>query len=202
MSVENRSKPDEILYATEGTGPLLERDYFAAFEGATCAPEQVAGMVRSRFERFAPAETARFERAEDHRRLEPGDALDIRIALMGRCRVRVVHCDDRSLTLRTLRGHPEAGRITFGAGRDRSGRLTFRIRSRTRASGPVNYLGFLFLGKQMQARCWIRFVDRVVRACGGRLAGPIRVRTWRVAEEPGDRPGHDEPTFRPGDEEA
>jgi hypothetical protein len=131
--------------------------------------------------------------------LEVGHELDIRIALVGRCRVRVIHFDERSLTLRTLTGHPEAGRISFGAGRDEQGRLTFQIRSRARASGMLQYLGFLLLGKQMQGRCWIRYIQRVTKACGGHIEGRIRVSTRRVPEEPTDRPGYSAPTIARGD---
>jgi Domain of unknown function (DUF1990) len=193
-----QSKPEAagIVWATEGSGPLLERDYSAVIEETACTPEQVGAMLRDRFEAFAPPETALFRRAGGAGDpLEIGDELEIRIALLGRCRVRVVHLDRRSLTLRTLTGHPEAGRITFGADRDEQGRLRFRILSRTRASGVLNYVGYLVLGKQMQSRCWIRFISRVAEECGGRIAGRIRVRTRKVAEEPGDRDGLDAPTF-------
>jgi Domain of unknown function (DUF1990) len=186
----------EFVSAAQGTGPLLERDYSAVIEGASCTPEQVAMMIREHFEEFAPPETAVFQRAGDKRTpLEVGDEMEIRVALRGQCKVRVVHFDDRSLTLRTLKGHPEAGRITFGAGRDEQGRLTFRILSRTRASGLLNYLGYLLLGKQLQARCWIRFIDRVAGACGGRIPGRIRVRTRKVGEERADCEILDEPCF-------
>jgi hypothetical protein len=188
----------EVVCAVQGAGPLLERDYSAAIAAADCTPEDVGMKLRTDFEEFAPPETAVFRRAGEGRArspLEVGDELEIRIALRGLCRVRVVHADDRSLTLRTLKGHPEAGRITFGAGRDDRGRLTFRIVSRTRASGLLNYMGYLLLGKQLQSRCWIRFIDRVAASCGGRVAGRIRVRTRRVDECAGDRGEEDSPTF-------
>jgi hypothetical protein len=197
--VETRSMAGEATCATDGRGPLLERDYLAVIGGASCEPEDAARLIRGQFEQFAPPETARFERTDGHACLEVGDELAIRVALRGECRVRVIHCDARGLTLRTLRGHPEAGRITFGADRDGDGRLTVRIRSRTRASCWSNYLGFLLLGKQLQSRCWIRFLDRVAETCGGRVHGRVRVNTRRVEPEPGDGPDRDEPTFRAGD---
>jgi Domain of unknown function (DUF1990) len=196
VQAEAEKEVREIVCAVHGCGPLLERDYFAAIEGASCTPEQVGAMIRDRFEEFAPPETAVFRRAgADKVPLEVDDELEIRIALLGHCRVRIVHADARSLTMRTLKGHPEAGRITFGASRDAEGRLTFRILSRTRASGLTNYLGFLLMGKQMQARCWIRFIDRVAEDCGGRIVGRIRVRTRKDAEDPADRGERDTPTF-------
>lgn len=184
------------LCALAGVGPLFQRDYSATIVGTDCTPETVAGMLRERFPEFAPAETAAFEGPDGHRRgLEVGDELTITIALVGRCKVRVIHTDAQSLTLRTLCGHPEAGRITFGAGSDDQGRLVFRIRGRARASGIVPFLGFYLLGRQMQGRCWIRFIRNVGRACGGRIEGPICVKTLRADEGPDDRPGSDVPTF-------
>lgn len=188
------------LCATSGAGPLLERDYSATIVGSTWTPEQIGGMLRERFAEFAPLETAAFATPKGGGVvLEVGHELEIRIALVGCCRVRVIHCDERSLTLRTLSGHPEAGRISFGADRDEQGRLTFRICSRARASGMLQYLGFLLLGKQMQGRCWIRYIQRVTKACGGRIEGRIRVSTHRVHDEPTDQPGNAAPTFARGD---
>lgn len=186
----------EAVSAAQGAGPLLERDYSAVIEATASTPEDLGALLRERFPEFGPPETAIFDReGRAAAPLDVGDELSIRIALLGPCRVRVVCADPRSLTLRTLKGHPEAGRITFGAGRDDRGRLTFRILSRARASGLLNYLGFFVLGKQMQARCWIRFIDRLAAASGGRVAGKIRVTTRRVEPSPADGPGGDDPTF-------
>jgi hypothetical protein len=196
-----KSPPEElaILDASEGVGPLLRREYSAVVGGAPCGPEAIGTLLRERFEDFAPPETAIFDRtAEAKDRLAIGDEMEIRIALLGRCRVRVVHHSDCTLTLRTLAGHPEAGRITFGADRDPQGRLRLRIVSRTRASRVLNYLGYLVMGKQLQARCWIRFLERLAEATGGQIADRIHVRTHRVEEEPGDRKGTDAPTFECG----
>ena len=106
-------------------------------------------------------------------RLSVGDELEIRIALLGQCRVRVVHVDDLEPDPADPRGPPRgrADHLRGGARRPRGG-LVFRILSRTRASGLINYLGYLLMGKQMQARCWIRFIGRVAEACGGRVDGP------------------------------
>ena len=189
-----------IVYASEGTGPLLERDYRVVVEGTGLTPETLVKALRERFEKFAPTETACFRRAgKEPGPLDVGDELDIKIALLGDCRVRVAHVDTLGITLRTLKGHPEAGRITFGALRDEKGRTVFRILSRTRASGLTSYLGYLVLGKQMQSRCWIRFIDRIVADSGGRVAGGrVQVRTRKVTEDATDCTGCDSPTFACG----
>jgi hypothetical protein len=186
----------EVQYATEGSGPLLQRDYWGVIEGASCGPEGLARIVRATFERHAPPETALFHRAEGSEGpLCAGEELRVHITLLGPCRVRVVDHTPRSVTLRTLKGHPEAGRITFGSYRDEGGRLVFRIRSRTRAASRLKYAGFWLMGKQLQARCWISFIDSVARQCGGKIAGRIHVRTNPVEPQPGDGPGDDSPTF-------
>lgn len=176
----------DIALAKNGFGPLLERDYFAVIQDVDSSPEDLAQKVRCHFEEFSPKETAVFRREGEGASLNVGDELDITLAMLGHCRVRVVCLDDRSLTLRTLKGHPESGRITFGAGRDDQGRPTFRIRSRTRASRWQHYFGFLMLGKQMQSRCWINFIGNLAEKCGGTVLDAVHVRTYKVQEDEAD----------------
>ncbi len=186
----------DVVHAEAGSGPLLQRDYVATLESGPCSPEDLARLVRERFVEFGPRETAAFERpGGGEGPLQVGDELAIRIGGIMPCRVRVVQADDLCLTLRTMCGHPEAGRISFKAGRDDRGRLTFHIRSRARSGGLVHYLGFLVLGRTMQARCWIRFLGRLAESCGARMAGPVRVATSRVELGPDDCKGPDRSTF-------
>ena len=153
-SIEPATK--DVIYAAAGAGPLLQRDYGAILVGGTHAHRRAwrsssENNSRNSGRRRPPPSSTRVAWA---RRLEVGDEMGIRIGGFLPCRVRVVHVDDLSLTLRTLSGHPEAGRISFKAGRDDGGRLTFQIRSRARSGGLIHYLGFLLLGRTMQARCW------------------------------------------------
>ena len=191
--VEEGLKP---VHAGVGIGPLLQRDYTAVIEGTDAEPEHLIDLLCERFEEFAPAQTATFCKAKGTSGpLSSGCEMDIVIKLVGHCRVRVVHRDRLGLTLRTLEGHPEAGRITFAAGRDDRGDLTFQIRSRTRASGLGSYLGYLLLGKQMQSRTWIRFIWNLAEAAGGKVRDCVQVRTARVDERNADGEGVDAPTL-------
>ena len=186
-------------FAADGVGPLLQRDYVLVIEGSRCTPEQVAQLLRSDFPRFSPAELARFTRSGDVTRpLDRGDTMHVLMVGMVECGVRVIHLDRNSFTLGTLEGHPEAGRITFGAYRDAAGRLVCRIRSRARLRHHFYWYNYLFLGKHGQTRSWVVFLDRLAAACGGRKLSEVVTSTDRVSETPADRGTEDAPTFTAG----
>lgn len=188
---------DPLQPAAEGYGPLVQRDYWAVIENCRCKPSELMQIVRSRFVEFPPSELVVFERCDGDGTLELGDELDIVIRLAGEARVRVVHTDQCSVTLATLVGHPEAGRITFGAYRDDAGGVIFHIRSRARASTAANYLGFLFGGDPMQTGTWTDFVNNVARTCGDGARSHVQADT-KLLEPEDVEPGDDSmdcPTF-------
>ena len=179
---------DGLLVPSHGTGPLLQRDYWAVIENCRMTATEVAELVAREFERFAPEELVRFQRSDGGGRpLEVGDEMGVDIRMVGACRVRVLHRDPNSLTLGTLEGHPEAGRITFGAYRDTEGRVVFHIRSRARASSGTRYAAYLAAGEAMQTTTWTDFVDRLAHIVGDGVAGVIHAKTT-VIESDGEDP--------------
>lgn len=192
--------PDPLQPASAGAGPLLQRDYWAVIDGCRCRPSEVVALVASRFPELPPAEVVVFERRQADAlppALGVGDELDIQIRLAGPARVRVVHTCPCSLTLATVRGHPEAGRITFGAYRNDAGDVVFHIRSRARSRSLLTYLGFLAGGDPMQTTTWTDFVNTVAVTCGSGVVGQVQAET-RVLDagelEPADET-LDAPTF-------
>ncbi len=184
--------PSHELHVEGGSGPLLERDYWAVVEGCELSPSEVATVLAERFCDFAPPDLARFWRLDDSRgSLDVGDELGVAIRLAGTFGVRVVHKDAQSLTLGTLRGHPEVGRITFGAYRNDWGQVVVHIRSRARSSDPAHYAGFLVLGEAMQTNTWTQFLDRLAATVGRGVVGSISEELRRL-----DHP-HSEPTDEP-----
>lgn len=174
-----------LMRAEDGAGPLLQRDYWARIRNARVGPQELMGEVRSRFEQFPPEQLVCFARRGDAGRpLTLGDELDIRIKLAGECAVRLVHADANSLTLATLEGHPEAGRITFGSYRDDQGQLLFHIRSRARAATRARYLGFLAMGDALQTNTWVDFINAVAAFAGEGVEGEIHVATEKIDDEP------------------
>ena len=122
--------------------------------------------------------------------------LDIVTAPGQRCSVRVVHEDAQSVTLATLEGHPEAGRITFGAYRNPARDVVFHIRSRARSGSLLKRLGFIAIGEAMQTNTWADFIRATAAALNVRIAGLIHADTEEVVEAPEDAPPLCHPTFR------
>lgn len=184
-----------LLPARRGYGKLLQRDYWAVIAECALSPREVAALVASRFWEFAPEELVTFRRAD--RTADPldvGDELEVRIRWAGEFRVRVLHRDRNSITIGTLIGHPEAGRITFGAYRNDYGDVIFHIRSRARSGTRRTFMGFLALGEPMQTNTWTDFIDRLANTVGSGVIGPIHAEKRAVPDEDDPESFHS-PTF-------
>ena len=185
------------LPASEGHGPLLQRDYWGVVADCALGPQQVARRVAESFCRLAPPRLVRFRRLEpEPGGLQPGETLEVEIPSVGTFRVRVVHRDANSHTLSTLKGHPEAGRITFGAYRNADGEVVFHIRSRARSSSTPRYAAFLVAGEPMQTNTWADLIKRVAASVGSGVAGAVHAATREVEPTGVDGPGGvPRPTF-------
>lgn len=155
-------------------------------------------LVALRFSELPPPDLVAFRlNGDPGSPLEVGHQLDIHIRMAGRCAVRVVHKDACSFTFATLRGHPEAGRITFGAYRNERRDVLFHIRSRARSRSWTTYLGFRSGGDPMQTSTWTDFVNNVAVTCGEGVIGWVYADTYALdpgAPERGDTL-MDRPTF-------
>jgi hypothetical protein len=184
---------EEIQREGQGKGPLLERDYWAVIEDPRLGSAELIDVLARRFPELAPPDLVRFV-PPGSEQLEVGDELGVRITGAGEFRVRVIHRDRQSITLATLAGHPEAGRITFGAYPNVRGDLVFHIRSRARVSSRLKLLGFLIAGDPMQTNTWTDFINRVAGTFGRGVKGVIHAEKREAEPEPGDAAA-DRPTF-------
>lgn len=182
--------------APEGRGPLLQRDYIGVFAEAPCSPQAVMEMVRREFPRFSPDALASFARCENGP-LEPGDEMEVNIRGVGCHKVRVVCVSERMLTLRTIEGHPEAGRISFACFCDGQGRMLFRIRSRSRVNNLVRLAGYWLGGKGAQTQIWCTFIKRVAERIGTRVRDKVVLGERFVEDSRADLGLEDAPTFPP-----
>lgn len=182
--------------ARTGAGRYLERDYWTVIRECRCSPDELMLSLRERFCEFSPPELAEFRRAgSEQRPLEEGDELQVKIAMAGTFGVRVVHCTPQTLTLATLRGHPEAGRITFGAYRNPHRDVIFHIRSRARSGSRAMYVGFFAAGEAMQTNTWTDFVAAVAHTFGSGVIGYIHAETRAIDLESEDENLACSPTF-------
>lgn len=211
LAPEEHDTPEEpVQLATHGAGPLWQRDYSAVIEDTPYAPEDVLNLLLAQFPSFSPDVAAKFiRRGNPDEPLQLGEEMDINLTGYGPCAVRVVRIEPRSLTLRTIAGHLEAGRITFGAYHDEKSRLVFHIRSRSTINGPIRYLGYRLVGMPIQERIWVTFVERVAQAVGGRIVDEVHVETQKTRETASDRGEAQTPAFiakdqvaEPGTQEA
>lgn len=186
---------EELVPAHEGAGPLLQRDYWAVIRHCRLTPSEVMFLVSRRFADFAPKRIAEFTALSTGRPLQVGDELEVKIALAGTFRVRVLHLDALSFTLGTLRGHPEAGRITFGAYRNAHDDVIFHIRSKARSSSKLRYLGFVSAGDAMQTETWVEFVNNVAVTTGEGVVGNVYADRVTIPDEPADPEALCTPTF-------
>lgn len=189
---------ENLHLASEGKGPLLQRDYWGVIRESRLTAQEVGERVARDFCSFAPEELVRFQRADEEEDvgLQQGDELEVEIRMAGTCRVRVVHRDGNSVTLATVRGHPEAGRITFGAYPNDEGDVVFHIRSRARSSSGVKYAGFITAGEPMQTNTWTDFIDRLAHTVGDGVLGKIHAETKEIEDEPEDSATVCSPTFQ------
>jgi hypothetical protein len=185
-----------VQTAPQGHGPLLQRDYIGVIEGTESKPEHLMEMVLADFPHFSPPALAPFSRCGDTSvPLRAGDEMEVDIRGTGWHRVRVALVQPRTLTLRTIAGHPEAGRVSFGADYDELGRLVFRIRSRARISSRPAYIGYLLFGRVEQTQIWVAFIHSVARAVGGRVRDEVACFTRRAEGSLADMGLLEAPTF-------
>lgn len=182
---------DEVTCAAEGTGPLLQRDYWAVLAECPMDAPAVMDHVKAHFTELPPSSLVEFTAPHG---VACGTELDITLHPGPQCRVRVVHEDAHSITFGTLSGHPEAGRITFGAYRNDAGEVIFHIRSRARAATTSRLIGFLAIGEAMQTNTWTDFVNHTAASVGARIRDVIHAHTKRVDESAEDRTA-EAPTF-------
>lgn len=187
--------------ASRGSGSLLQRDYWAVLAAPRTDARGVMDVVARHFPTFAPPGLMRFSRPDgDELPLEPGEDMEVEISMAGTHRVRVVHRDALSLTFATIEGHPEAGRITFGAYPNARGEVVFHIRSRTRTSSRRFAMGFRTAGEPMQASAWSGYIDRLAASVASGVRDVIHVESRQVDEAAADRETEaPAPTFRAAD---
>ena len=186
---------ENVQLASHGKGPLWQRDYWSVIKNCRISPQEIIEFVREQFEHLSPKELVQFAcDFEGKRPLDVGDTLKVKIRMSPECAVRVVNVCNASITLATLKGHPEAGKITFGAYRNDRNDVIFHIRSRARSGSRLDLAGFLTAGDPMQTNTWSDFIDRLAHSVGDGVIGEIVADKREVQDEEQDADLH-APTY-------
>ncbi len=193
----SREKLEEGLQpASEGVGPLLQRDYWCVIRECGLGAVELMAYVRRHIAELPPEQLARFRSPRGAAPLELGDELEIALPGAGKVGVRVIDLGSTSFTVATLRGHPIAGRLTFGAYPNGRGDIIFHIRSRARSASTLQRLGHFLAGEPMQSTTWTDFLDRLAHTVGEGVIGFIHDQTTRVSPEVERQDTLFSPTFR------
>ena len=192
-SEENAPQQLQEQTATDGAGPLLQRDYWASITSSRLVPEEIITLLAREFPRFAPEAIAVFAFVQLPP-LKEGDEMHIHIRGYGDCHVRVLLLEPLSITLITLEDHYEAGRITFGAWQE-GNEIVFKIRSRARVRSRPHVVPFLSGGHVFQKQLWVQFVQNVARVCNEELEVEVHEETEEVRADLADMGQALAPTF-------
>jgi hypothetical protein len=190
--------PDGVQRAAVGHGPLYHRSYRIAFTDADLDATQLIRRLRGDLNAATPSDLARFEPMgqplEDFQDADEGPACLVEVGreylvhLPGPWNgpVRVVEVDDTSFTFVTLKGHMEAGQITFRAmPHPEYDWVVFEIESFARCGSRMFDLLYhrLPLGREMQLHMWSSFCHRVAQLAGGVVMTSVEVETNAYADD-------------------
>jgi NADH dehydrogenase len=152
----------------EGTGKLEEQVYRADIRGSRLSAEELFERFRTRFGDFAPDGLLEVgAEPGTPQAMEEGATMTLGLPLRGNIQVRVVEATEGRITCVTLHGHPLSGAIRFEASEPAAGVVRFEVRSWTRSSGVVDFVGMKTFGKAAQKSTWRTVVANVVEESGG-----------------------------------
>lgn len=170
----------------DGVGQFYYREYRIGFETGH-PPDAIIAAVTRDLNRFTNAAMATFhKRGGDPDRCVVGDRFDILITGPWNGPVEVVDCRPGAFSFVTLKGHLEAGFITFEAVDRGQGRADFVIRSWATCADRLVWFSYAVLGvsKHMQTKMWRHFCLRVAQEFG-RSCSALTIRTCRIPPDAG-----------------
>lgn len=168
-----------LLRADDGVGHLFHRRFRVKVKGAASSAEELMRAVVCDFGRFVPREVIGIKRpGRTGEPLALGDEMTVQMPGPWNGPVRVVHLDDTTMRLATLKGHLEAGQVQFHAW-EQDGELWFEVEAWARPATAAVHLLYsqLRFAKEAQLTMWVRFCRAAASAAGGRPADGIHITT-------------------------
>lgn len=173
------SEHDDIQNPADGAGPIVHRLYEVAIRGSQLAGDDLVEMFRTDPNRFCPNSFATFVPNPAPRGLHEGDRFDVKLPGPWDGPVLVSSVNEHTIRLETLVGHMEAGWIEFFAAQKQDDVLEFQIESYARSGDPLfdALYRLTLIPRLVQTEMWVRVLEAMVAASGGRQHGRIRVTT-------------------------
>jgi hypothetical protein len=184
-----RPVPRELLWGDnrlqlpgDGVGTLFHRRYSVLIERPRLGDRELMDKIKADLPEFCPKILAEFCKVRgEPNTMAVGDEYDIVILGPWNGSVCVTEVTPTSFTFVTLKGHPEAGQITFALDHTDARRdaVRFEINSWARSRDMLVSLGYeqVGIGKELQKNAWVGFCQAVVAASGGTAVGKIEVIT-------------------------
>jgi NADH dehydrogenase len=152
----------------EGTGALEEQRYWVEIPDSRLSADALFAVLRRDFAGLAPSGLLEVgAEPGTPRELAEGNTLTMALPLRGNIQVRVAEVVGRRVTCLTLRGHPLSGAIRFQVEEGERGGVTAEIRSFTRASGVLDWVGMHTVGKIAQRSTWRSLLESLAERSGG-----------------------------------
>jgi len=175
---------DELQPEERGYGPHFIRRYVVTIQNPDHGAGEVMAKLKENINSFSPQQNACFIKSKGEAGdLCVGDEFAIEICGPNDGTVVVTDVQDRAFTFHTLKGHPEAGSITFSVDEE-AGRLRFTIESHARSKNMLTHLMYhtLGVGKMKQEETWTHFCNAVACFTGGER-GEVQVTTYRCDDD-------------------
>jgi len=162
----------------EGTGSLERQRYWADIRGCSLTADELFETFRREFYKLPPPGLMDVGvEPGTPQELAVGNTMTMALPLRGNIQVRVVDITDRAVTCVTLRGHPLSGAIRFLV-EERPGEvLRFEVRSFTRPSDLVDFIGMRTFGRFAQKAAWNSVVQALVERSGGEAPDGVQEET-------------------------
>jgi hypothetical protein len=184
MSNEIIEPGDELQREEWGYGPHFIRRYSVVVHNPGVGGRELMRRLQEDINVFSPQQNACFTKSRgEPSLLAVGDVFDIRICGPNDGNVVVTEVGENFFSLHTLKGHPEAGEITFSIGDEGDG-FRFRIESHARSRDMLIHLMYhtLGIGKYKQGETWTHFCSAVADLAGGERE-EVQVTTYRCEND-------------------
>ncbi len=182
--MDRQESSDDLQPEDDGYGPHFIRRYVVAVAKPEHGAAAVMAKLKEDINAFSPQQNACFTKSRGHaRQLQVGDEFAIEICGPNDGTVVVTAVTESSFTFHTLKGHPEAGEITFSV-HDEGETLRFAIESHARSKNMLTHLMYhtLGVGKMKQGETWTHFCNAVACFAGGER-GEVQVTTYRCDDD-------------------